>query len=47
MGPVLAVAVVAGGAAIIANQDDDHHHVDNFLGSQNIGGQLTQVQRTQ
>ena len=41
MGPVAAIAVVAGGAAIIANQDDDHHYVDNFLGSQNIGGQLT------
>ena len=41
MGPVAAVAVFATTAVFATQRHDNHVHVDNFLGSQNIGGQLT------
>ena len=45
MGPVAVVPFVAGGI-IMANQDDDHVEVHRHTRSFNIGGQLTNVVRT-
>jgi hypothetical protein len=47
MGPVaIAAPLVIGGAIIASQNDDDHVEVDRHTGSHNIGGQLTNVVRT-
>ena len=46
MGPVAIVAPLVAGGIIMANQGDDHVEVDHHTGSHNIGGQLTNVVRT-
>ena len=46
MGPVAIVPFVAGGIIMASQNDDDHVEVDHHTGSHNIGGQLTNVVRT-